>query len=194
VNRREVKIDAPKARMPRFPPRYFNPSELDILVYLIASVRPRTVVEFGCHEGRAAATVLNNVPSIEHYVGIDVLPGYVTLKECQRKEVPGEPGKLVRDDPRFRLILRKRGSFDLSAQELPACDAVFTDADHSRAGVLNDTALALALLRPGGVLIWHDDNRLPQVEVSETLDELAQQGTDIVHVADTWLAFLRVPA
>lgn len=155
------------------------------------SVNPRTMIEFGCNEGRAAATILLNVPSIREYVGIDVLPGYVTQMECQRKEVPDEPGKWAAHDPRFRLVLHPRGSFDIGRGWLPRCQAVFVDADHSMAGVKNDTALALEALEPGGILIWHDDNGLPAVQVSETLDELHAGGAPIVHVENTWLAFER---
>jgi len=184
-----VSFDAPSAKLPEFAPRYFNPGELDRLVALVASVSPRTVIEFGCNEGRAAATLLLNVPSIERYVGIDVLPGYVTIKECQRKEVPAEPGKYARSDPRFQLILRPRGAFDLVPEDLPLADVAFIDADHSRAGVLNDYDLAKVVVRKGGIVIFHDDNGLREVEVSETLDELAEGGAPIAHIANTWFAF-----
>jgi|SRR6185295_15396293 len=181
----------PAAKLPEFPPRFFNAGELDRLVALVLSVSPRTMIEFGCNEGRAAATLLLNVPSIERYVGIDVLPGYVTIRECQRKEVPAEPGKYALEDPRFQLIVRPRGSFDLAPADLPLADVAFIDADHSRAGVLNDYDLAKVAVRQGGIIIFHDDNGLGAVEVSETLDELAACGAPIAHVANTWLAFER---
>ena len=161
-------------------------------MHLVGSVNPSSVIEFGCNEGRAAATILHNVPQIESYVGIDVLPGYRTLRECQRGEVPARPGIFAAPDPRFRWILRARGAFDLTPADLPACDAVFIDADHSRAGVLNDYRLARALTRPGGIIIFHDDNGLPVVEVSETIEDLVATGEAIVHVAGTWLAFQRL--
>jgi predicted O-methyltransferase YrrM len=172
--------------------RFFNAGELERLIFLMRMPRPKVVVEFGCHDGRAALALLSNIPSIEKYIGVDVLPGYVTVKECQRKEIPDRPGHLVVGDPRFQLVLRPRGSFDLQVADLPRCDAVFIDADHSRAGVLNDFQLAEQLVNPGGIIVFHDDNRLPVVEVSETLDELHDAGTEIVHVDDTWLAFHRV--
>jgi len=174
--------------------RYFNRGELEALIHLIRSVEPKIVVEFGCNEGRAAAAILRNTPSIQSYVGIDVLSGYVTIQKCQRREVPADPGRLVRADPRFRLILRKRGSFDLTPADLPACDAAFIDADHSRTGVRNDFALAKAIVRPCGIIVFHDDNGLPVVEVTQTLDELHAAGEAITHVDDTWLAFMRVPS
>lgn len=180
-------------KLPAIPPRFFNPTERETLVALIASVQPRTVVEFGCNEGRAAATILLNLPGIEQYVGIDVLPGYVTQMECQRNEVPAEPGKFAARDRRFRLLLKARGSFDVTTAELPPADAIFIDADHSYAGVINDYRLAKAIVRPGGIIIFHDDNGSPQVQVSEALDELHRCGNPIVHVDGTWLAFERIP-
>lgn len=191
ATRPSIRINAAPVRMPAFPPRYFHPGEIEVLIALIASASPRTVIEFGCNEGRAAAAILLNLPCIKSYVGIDVLPGYVTIKECQRGEVPADPGRFARDDPRFRLILRANGAFDLESDDLPQCDAAFIDADHSRRGVLNDYALARARLRPGGIVIFHDDNGLPVVEVSETLDELHSGNAPIIHVADTWIAYQR---
>lgn len=186
-----IRIDAPKADLAGLTDRFFNPGELDILVHLVRSVTPKCVIEFGCNEGRAAAAILRNVPEIEEYVGIDVLPSYKTINECQRKEVPTAPGRFAAFDPRFRLMLRARGSFDLASTDLPDADACFIDADHSRAGVLNDFGLARAVTRTEGIIIFHDDNGLPQVQVSETLDEIRSRGDSIVHVDGTWLAFLR---
>jgi predicted O-methyltransferase YrrM len=132
------------------------------------------------------------VPGIEAYTGIEVERNYVTQMRCQRAEVPDDPGRYVRHDPRFDLIIRPCGSFDLSAQDLPQVDAAFIDADHSRLGVMQDYTLATQRVRPGGIIIFHDDNGLPVVQVSETLDDLAAAGAPIVHVADSWLAYERV--
>ena len=190
--RQTVTIDAPPIQRPPILPRYFNKGELEILVHLVASVNPQTVIEIGCNEGRAAAALLLNLPGIEQYVGVDVLPGYQTIMPCQRGEVPTEPGKYALPDPRFCLVLRGRGSFDLTARDLPTCQAVFIDGDHSRKALLHDYALAKAITKPGGIIVAHDDNGLAAVQVSETLDELAVSGANIMHIDQTWLAFERV--
>jgi predicted O-methyltransferase YrrM len=174
------------------PARYFNPGELDGLLCLYESVNPRVIIEFGVNTGRNVVAALRNIPSVERYVGIDVTPDYITQMKCQRKEIPAIPGELALDDDRFELIVRPRGSFDLTAGDLPECDAVFIDADHSRDGVLNDYALAKARVREGGIIIFHDDNCLPVVEVTQTLNDLVAAGAKISHVAGTWLAFERV--
>lgn len=146
------------------------------------------MVEFGCNNGRTAAAVLRNVETVERYVGVDVPAGYRFACKVQAKEVPSAPGGLAVGDPRFSLILRDRGTFDLVAEDLPSCDVVFIDGDHSRSAVLNDRNLARAIVRPGGLIIYHDDNGLEVVDVSATLDDLAEDGAGIVHVSGTWLA------
>jgi len=173
------------------PPRYFNPGELEALLCLYESVSPRVIVEFGVNTGRNPLAAFRNIRTIDRYVGIDVLPGYVPKMRVQKREVPPAPGELAQHDLRFELILSPRGTFDLSAKDLPACDAVFIDGDHSQEAVRNDYALACSIVRPGGIIIFHDDNGSPAVEVTQTLNEFCKAGAQIKHVAGTWLSFER---
>lgn len=188
-NRESVEIKPRKYDLAGIPTRYFNAGEMEILIHLIESVSPKTVIEFGVNNGRTPLAVLRNVPSIKKYVGIDVERDYKTLMPVQRNEVPSIPGELALHDPRFELIVRPNGSFDLSAGDLPKADVVFIDADHSRRGVENDTALACAVIRKGGMIIWHDDNGLDVVEVTQTLNDFVDAGANIVHVANTWISY-----
>ena len=188
-NRPSMKIAPRKYDTAGLPTRYFNRGELDALLYLYESVSPSVVVEFGVNTGRNVVAALRNIPSIKKYVGVDVPPSYVTQMAVQRNEIPEQPGHLAAHDPRFELIIKPRGTFDLKADDLPECDVVFIDADHSRDGVLNDRALALKIVRPGGKIIYHDDNGLPAVQVTQTLNELCSTGAVITHIHNTWLSY-----
>lgn len=190
--RESVTLQPRKYDTTGLPTRYFHPGELEALLHLFESVEAKVIIEFGVNTGRNPAAAFRNMPGIERYVGVDVTRDYQTLMQVQRKEIPDHPGELAAHDSRFELIVRPRGSFDLTADDLPECDAVFIDADHSREGVLNDYALAKAKVRPGGIIIFHDDNCLPVVQVTETLNEMCAAGVQIVHVANTWLAFERI--
>lgn len=148
----------------------------------------RCVAEFGCNNGRTAAAILRNVPTIERYIGVDVQAGYKFACEVQAREIPQVPGDLALDDPRFELVLRQRGTFDLTGYDLPDCDLVFIDGDHSEAAVRHDRELALQVVRSGGLIVYHDDNGLDAVDVSRVLDALAGDGADIKHVSGTWFA------
>lgn len=170
--------------------KYLNAVETSVLVALLNSVRPRVMMEFGCNRGTTAKRVLDNVPSIECYIGIDVPFGHKPTLHCQDSEVLPSPGYYAANDPRFFLLQREQGSLLLSPVELELIDAAFIDGDHSRAAVLRDTGTASELMRPGGIIIWHDYGNTG-VEVTEVLDALHDAGRPLVHVAGTLLAYAK---
>lgn len=171
--------------------RYMNPGELEVLVALVRAVHPRVMIEIGVNSGRTARAILNHVPTLMHYVGVDVFPGYIPSKEVQRWEVPSAPGHLAENDLRFELVLRKRGSLDLTMHDLPQCNVCFIDGDHGREAVEHDSALARELVVINGMIIWHDYHNLETVDVRAVVDELYSKGHPIQHVESTWLAFER---
>jgi len=167
--------------------------DLETLIALIRSVWPRHVIEFGVNVGRTAKAIMANVPGIERYTGIDVPLSYVPLLALQLDNAVLNPGEMVLDDPRFKLIVSTRGSLDLSPDDLEPCDAVFIDGDHGRAAVEHDSMLARALVRPGGIIIWHDFHPLGTVDVASVLSEQYAAGRPLFYVEDTWHAFERIP-
>lgn len=174
--------------MPRI---YMMNGEMDVLVALFASVKPETVIEFGVNFGLTAEVMLKHIASIKHYIGIDVSPGYHTRIKSQQKEVPINPGILVQDDDRFKLMLRREGSFDIKPSDLPQAQAIFIDGDHSYEAVMHDSSLAHACIQEGGIIVWHDYKN-PEVEVTQALDDLAMHdGHTIKNVEGTWLAVER---
>lgn len=193
LNRATVHLDPRHYNLEGIPTRYFYPGELETLLHLFETVGAKTVIEFGVNSGRNPLAALRNIATIKHYVGVEIpVEAAQTLLAIQRKEVPHQPGELVENDPRFELIVRDRGTFDLTAADLPQCDALFIDADHSRRGVEHDYALARKLVRPGGVIIFHDDNGRPEVQVTETLNDICAGGEIMFHVNRTWLTYQRV--
>jgi predicted O-methyltransferase YrrM len=171
-----------------------NPGELETLIALVRSVNAKGVLEFGINVGRTAQAILEYCPTVEAYEGVDVPTEYVPEKAVQRNEVPQVVGELVQHDPRVKLIVRPTGSHELTPSDLSPCDAVFIDGDHSRKGVMNDTALALEVVRPGGIVMWHDYHDLGTVDVREVLHEMQQLFPEMPlrHVPGTWIVYLRV--
>jgi predicted O-methyltransferase YrrM len=170
---------------------YLGSGETAVVVSLVYSVRPRVMIEFGCNTGRTAKAVLDNVSSLQRYIGIDVPPSHQPTLECQVREVPMRAG-FCPDDRRFWLLVRNRGSLGLTPSDMEPCDAAFIDGDHSAAAVRHDSELARSLTRAGGIIVWHDYGN-PAVEVTAVLDRLHQdERWPIHHVENTWLAFLRV--
>lgn len=166
-------------------------TEMRALAALVRSVNARTMVEFGCRDGRTAQVLLHNVPTLQHYVGIDVPYSYQSPLPFQHDWQVPEPGSLARDNPKFELIIRDRGTLDLTMNDLPAADVVFIDGDHSGPIVLQDSLLARSVVRGNGLIIWHDYKDDSLIEVLETVDGLIQWGWAVDHVEGTWLAICR---
>lgn len=169
--------------------QYLGQKETSTLVNLISSVKPRVVLEIGCNVGITAKNLLQHIPTIERYIGIDVPHKFETTLSCQMNEIPMRPGLWVLDDSRFYLLVPERGSSSLMPADLEPVDAVFIDGDHSLSVVKHDSYLARALLRPGGIIVWHDYGN-ESVEVTEALDTLNFKAQ---HLPDTWLAYWRRP-
>jgi predicted O-methyltransferase YrrM len=172
------------------PREYLNEGELEIIVALIRSVMPRTVVEIGLAAGRTAKAILREMPELHRYIGVDCDPHYRTKIASQWTERGPNPGHLAMDDPRFDRWILPRGSLDLTAEDFPPVDAVFVDGDHSSEVVRHDSDLARAIVQSGGIVIWHDYWNLG-VEVSRVLEADQRRGYNIQHVEGTWLAFER---
>ena len=162
------------------------------IVALLKDIKARRVIEFGVHEGFTAKVVLDNVPSVESYIGIDVPISHTPNLERQCHEIPSEPGKYVKSDARFRVIVKEGGSFAVAPSDIGSADAALIDGDHSAIAVTNDTAVARSCVRLGGILIWHDYWHGDETEVKPTLEKWEKNGHRIFHVPGTWIAFERV--
>jgi predicted O-methyltransferase YrrM len=159
-----------------------NPGEQEVLLALLDQVTDlETMIEIGVNLGITARAILQHMPTIQRYVGIDVAPGYQFELPAQESERPTIPGVLARHDPRFHLVLRGEGLPD-------SCDAIFIDGDHGYHSVMNDSNWAAEIVRPTGMIVWHDYGN-PAVEVTKALDQLHDEGRKLWHVEGTWIAF-----
>lgn len=166
--------------------KYLNARETAILIALIKPVAPKVFIEFGCNVGLTARRVLDNVPSIDTYIGIDVPPYHVPTLDCQWGEVPADAGWWVASEQKFHLLIADRV---LTRDDLEPADAVFIDGDHSFDGVMRDARLARALVRPGGLIAFHDYGN-PHVEVTAALDHLEQEGWPLNQIEGSWIAYV----
>lgn len=172
--------------------QYMNPGEMEVFIELVNLAKPYVMIEFGVNEGITANEVLLRFVDIERYVGIDVPTEYVDeIWPQQRGEIPHEPGRLVNHDPRFELMIRRHGSLDLTPADLPICDVAYIDGDHHYKVVKHDSELARRIVRPGGMILWHDVGNTLTPGVLQLVEELHEAGWPIQRVADTWLAFMK---
>jgi predicted O-methyltransferase YrrM len=78
---------------------------------------------------------------------------------------------------------------------LDACDLVFVDGSHAYSYVVSDSEKAVRMVRPGGLVLWHDYYAGPDhvPDVHRALGELAGR-LPLVHLEGTTLVAYRRPA
>lgn len=119
-------------------------ADLVLLLKLVAARKPQRVLELGSFRGFTALAIARNLQPSGRVVAVDMNPDH---------------GQAYRETPWARMIDRRTGkiSSELFADDPPASyDLIFIDADHRRAAVDHDTKTVLPLLRPDGIMIWHD--------------------------------------
>jgi predicted O-methyltransferase YrrM len=174
---------------------------LEELAYLALITRleaPRLIFEIGTFHGRTALVFAENSPDDCEVQTLDLPPGLLpsvgnradrTLAELAR------PGSLFADRPTAkRKITQLYGdstTFDFSPY-FGRVDLVFVDGAHHYQAVRSDTLNALRMVRPGGVVLWHDfANYGDYNDVTRALVELV--GRDLVQLGSTQLAYFRRP-
>lgn len=162
-------------------------TELAGLLALVVAQRPRVVYEIGTASGGtfwAIARVLRDTPP-EAMVSIDLpggpFSGGVTMNEDAIRDIfqhASEAGT---------MILGLHGS-SLEVElpkEVP--DLLVIDGDHSAAGVRADWERYAPLVRPGGMIAFHDILPHPEVtgvEVAPVWDEIAATEAATLEIVD----------
>ena len=149
-----------------FPQESYSISLLEAmgLAVLMRRCQARRVFEFGTHRGVSTSQLAANLPTdgmvftldlpdenrTTHF-GIESLPGDLAVSKILTK------GDLIPQELRGK-VQRLSGDSALfdPAPYAGTIDFVFVDAAHTTEYVANDTEKAWTMLRPGGIVAWHD--------------------------------------
>lgn len=148
-----------------FPRVSFSISLLEALslAILMRKCRARRAFEFGTHRGVSTSQLAANLPPDGELFTLD-LPRSDThthfkVDDAAEKEVANFPrkGDLIPEDlrPKVRFLEQDSARFDPQPYAA-SMDFVFVDAAHTMEYVKNDSEKAWVMLRPGGILAWHD--------------------------------------
>lgn len=138
------------------------PHELEVICKIVRYKKPHTILEFGTYEGDTTLRLGANSQA-EIYT-FDLPPeGYKDytkplVKDPELDVYPVTPGIKFHGTPwahRIHQIFADTQTYDFS-QFYGKFDVVFVDACHHYEFVLHDSINALKMIRPGGVIIWHD--------------------------------------
>jgi predicted O-methyltransferase YrrM len=118
--------------------------EIPVFCGIVKKQAPRRAVEIGSWWGLTSEMILEMSPDCE-ITSIDYKDQKVT-----------RPPELGPPDPRINFVIENSKTVRLPPDWYHSADLVFVDGDHRRNGVINDTRLAMSLIAPGGLIIWHD--------------------------------------
>lgn len=165
--------------------------ELDELMVILAIVREihaNKIIEIGTFDGNTTLNMALNVGDAGSVVTLD-LPSE-GLDEANQSGI-SQPTKFEQRQYVGHQVERKitqvygdSAELDWNALERPF-DLAFIDGDHTSPYVLSDTRNTLSVLKPGGIVIWHDyESR----SVATVLDRAVEQGEPIYWIRGTRLA------
>jgi len=148
----------------------------------------KDVLEIGSYCGRSTICLAQKAKSV---LIVDPFDGRAT-------PAPGDTfEKLLANLDRYGVIDRVMALTGTSEEILPdreeRFDLIFIDGDHSREAVERDIELSLSLLRPGGLLVFHDYHNPTDPGVTAAVDELLYDGVELLGRFDS-LAVVRPPA
>lgn len=170
--------------------------ELAVLAIIVRSLQPKRIVEIGTAEGRTTLNLALNSPPDSEVITFDLPPelagksGKLSGPNYKQMSID-EPGSLFRDHPaasKIKLVLADSTEFDWTPYE-GSVDLFFVDGAHDYESVCKDTENALRVVRPGGVIVWHDYGVWEGV--TRCLDELREK-LPVVLLKGTTLACLKV--
>ncbi len=158
-----------------------TPHEMAVLCAIVRHTGAKRILEIGTYDGRTALNLAANTPDDGMVTTVDLPAGW---NHGLALEVPSEavngtsvpPAALKYRHTRYahkvRQIYGDSAALDWSSLGVPF-DIVFIDGCHSYDYVRSDTLKALASVRSGSLVIWHDYGMIE--DVSRAVDETASR-------------------
>jgi predicted O-methyltransferase YrrM len=180
-------------------------SDLEQWILAVLSKRALTMFEFGTCTGRTSYLWAMNSPPEARITTLTLAPEQLAayVKEAGDEEDSTRDALTETVYSRFLYsatpaeakitqLFADSKSFD---QTLVAksCDLIFVDGSHAYSYVKSDSAKAMEMIKPGGIVVWHD-YRGPKKQrgVWRALNELART-LPLRHVGGTSLVIYRAP-
>jgi putative acetyltransferase len=141
--------------------------DYEALAAVALFAQPRRIFEIGTYLGVTSDFLLALLPGTTLVSIAYVNPRWKLVgRRYNNSELPPErvgSGVHASRRPRFVQLLGDSHRLEAASvvREHGRFDLVLVDGDHTRAGVRQDTDLALAMLASGGTVAWHDANPKP---------------------------------
>jgi hypothetical protein len=177
-------------------------SDAEAWILAALSKHARMMFEFGTATGRTAYLWARNSPPDARVVTLTLRPDDVSTYQ----NISGDASSDVKhamSESRFTTFYYTGTPVESKVTQLygdskaldetpyvGTCDLVFVDGSHARSYVESDTRKALRMVRPGGLVLWHDYRGAKVPGVFEALNALASE-LPLAHVRGTSLVAYR---
>ena len=137
--------------------------EAAALSALIHKINAKRIFEFGTYKGVSTTQFALNLPQDGMVFSLDLPedhPAYsLAIPKLAEQQIAAEKGKGVLIPPdlggKVTFLRSDSAKFDTTPYRA-SMDLIFVDGAHSYEYVRNDTVKGLEMLRPGGIIAWHD--------------------------------------
>jgi predicted O-methyltransferase YrrM len=181
-------------------------SDREAWILAVLARRARTMFEFGTCTGRTTYLWAVNSPADARVYTLTLPPEGLASYET----ASGDESRAVRSalrESRFSTYRYSGTPEGAKVEQLygdskvfdenrfrGACDLVFVDGSHAYSYVVSDTEKALRMVRPGGIVLWHDyrGRRRGTEGVFRHLNDLSRT-LPLVHLRGTSLVAYRAP-
>ena len=180
-------------------------SDTEAWVLAVLAKKARIMFEFGTCTGRTAYLWARNSPPDARIVTLTLGPGDIASYKKEAEDTGSATNVAIAeskfdrfyysDTPVAGKVTQLFGdskAFDESPW-VGQCDLVFVDGSHARSYVQSDSQKALRLVKPGGLVLWHDYRGHKLRGVFDTLNELART-IPLVHIQGTSIIAYRRPS
>ena len=178
-----------------------TPAELMLICAFVRQRQPAACFEIGTFDGRTTQNVAANQPDAATCYTLDLPPSGIenaalplASGDAAYIDKPAS-GARISTQPRSAKIVQLYGdsaTFDFSPYH-GKIDLMFVDGSHSYEYVLSDTEAAWKMVKPGGLILWHDYDSRWWPGVTRALNQLQSQDPrfrNLRHVQNTALCFM----
>ncbi len=169
--------------------------ELNCILMGLSHIGARKIVEVGTFDGNTTLNMAANVGEGGEVVTLDLpledqepdleLKIDASLRNVTNRQIVGEQYLERPEKERITQVFGDSGKLDWSTLGGPF-DMAFIDGCHAYEYVKSDTENALSVLRPGGLVMWHDYAEME--DVSRAVDEFRNRFDNICALQGTRLA------
>src|SRR4030095_5322979 len=145
-------------------PASISPLEAYAIALMTTRCSARRAFEFGTYKGVSTTQIALNMAENGKVWTLDLpedssVSPVLGITKGSERQIASESGKgsLIPSDllPRVEFLRQDSALFD-TTPFLKSMDLVFVDGAHSAEYMRNDSEKGWAMLRPGGIIVWHD--------------------------------------